>query len=402
MVIRKQYLNRLIEAKDTEFIKVITGVRRSGKSTLLLMFKDYLLNNNVKEENIIHINFESARYDEIKNYKDLYDYVKSKLSKGKNYILLDEVQNIDSWEKVVNSINVDFNVDIYITGSNAYLLSSELATLLSGRYIEIKMYPLSFKEFLEFNNYDMTKIEDKFNEYLKYGGLPAITHIKDKPDLIMTYLNDIYNTIVKKDVLERNKINDIALLENIIRYISSNIGSQISANKISDYLNSNKIVEKSNHQTVDNYLKMLENAFIVYKAERSDIKSKNILKTLGKYYIADTGLRNIILGFRNIDEGHLLENVIYLELLRRGYKVSIGKTLDYEVDFVAENVNEIKYYQVSQTIKDEKVKMRELRSLKSISDNYEKTILTMDKTINNDYNGIKVVNIIDFLLEKWY
>lgn len=400
MVIRKQYLNRLIEAKDTEFIKVITGVRRSGKSTLLLMFKDHLLNNNVKEENIIHINFESARYDEIKNYKDLYDYVKSKLSKGKNYILLDEVQNIDSWEKAVNSINVDFNVDIYITGSNAYLLSSELATLLSGRYIEIKMYPLSFKEFLEFNNYDMTKIEDKFNEYLKYGGLPAITHIKDKPDLIMTYLNDIYNTIVKKDVLERNKINDIALLENIIRYISSNIGSQISANKISDYLNSNKIVEKSNHQTVDNYLKMLENAFIVYKAERSDIKSKNILKTLGKYYIADTGLRNIILGFRNIDEGHLLENVIYLELLRRGYKVSIGKTLDYEVDFVAENVNEKKYYQVSQSIKDEKVKMRELRSLKSISDNYEKTILTMDKTINNDYNGIKVVNIIDFLLEK--
>lgn len=400
MVIRKQYLNRLIEAKDTEFIKVITGVRRSGKSTLLLMFKDHLLNNNVKEENIIHINFESARYDEIKNYKDLYNYVKSKLSKGKNYILLDEVQNIDSWEKAVNSINVDFNVDIYITGSNAYLLSSELATLLSGRYIEIKMYPLSFKEFLEFNNYDMTKIEDKFNEYLKYGGLPAITHIKDKPDLIMTYLNDIYNTIVKKDVLERNKINDIALLENIIRYISSNIGSQISANKISDYLNSNKIVEKSNHQTVDNYLKMLENAFIVYKAERSDIKSKNILKTLGKYYIADTGLRNIILGFRNIDEGHLLENVIYLELLRRGYKVSIGKTLDYEVDFVAENVNEIKYYQVSQSIKDEKVKMRELRSLESISDNYEKTILTMDKTINNDYNGIKVVNIIDFLLEK--
>ena len=400
MVIRKQYLNRLIEAKDTEFIKVITGVRRSGKSTLLLMFKDHLLNNNVKEENIIHINFESARYDEIKNYKDLYNYVKSKLSKGKNYILLDEVQNIDSWEKTVNSINVDFNVDIYITGSNAYLLSSELATLLSGRYIEIKMYPLSFKEFLEFNNYDMTKIEDKFNEYLKYGGLPAITHIKDKPDLIMTYLNDIYNTIVKKDVLEKNKINDIALLENIIRYISSNIGSQISANKISDYLNSNKIVEKSNHQTVDNYLKMLENAFIVYKAERSDIKSKNILKTLGKYYIADIGLRNIILGFRNIDEGHLLENVIYLELLRRGYKVSIGKTLDYEVDFVAENVNEKKYYQVSQSIKDEKVKMRELRSLESISDNYEKTILTMDKTINNDYNGIKVVNIIDFLLEK--
>lgn len=400
MILRKNYLNRLIEAKDTEFIKVITGVRRSGKSTLLLMFKDYLLNNGINEKNIIYINFESALYDEIKDYKDLYNYIKNNKSKDINYILLDEVQNVEKWEKAVNSINIDFNADIYITGSNAYLLSSELATLLSGRYIEIKMYPLSFKEFLEFNNYDKLDIEDKFNEYLKYGGLPAITHIKDKNNLVMTYLNDIYNTIVKKDIIERNNIKDIALLENIIKYVASNIGSTISANKISDYLNSNKVVEKSNHQTIDNYLKMLENAFIVYKADRSDIKSKSILKTLAKYYLSDMGIRNIILGFRNIDEGHLLENVVYLELLRRGYKVNIGKTLDYEVDFVAENVDTIKYYQVSQTIKDEKVREREIRSLESITDNYEKTILTMDKTINKDYNGIKVVNIIDFLLEE--
>lgn len=399
MIIRKQYLNRLIEAKDTEFIKVITGVRRSGKSTLLLMFKDYLLNCDVKEEHIVYINFESAMFDEIQNYKDLYNYIKSILSNGKNYVLLDEIQNIEKWEKAVNSLNIDFDVDIYITGSNAYLLSSELATLLSGRYVEIKMYPLSFKEFLEFNNYDKLNIEDKFNEYLKYGGLPAITHIKDKDDLVMTYLNDIYNTIVKKDIIERNGIKDIALLDNIIRYIASNIGSSISANKISDYLNSNKVVEKSNHQTVDNYLKMLENAFIVYKAERSDVRSKNILKTLGKYYLSDIGIRNVILGFRNINEGHLLENVIYLELLRRGYKVNIGKTLDYEVDFIAENINTIKYYQVSQSLVDENVKKREIRSLESIADNYEKIILTMDKTINNDFNGIKVVNIIDFLLE---
>ncbi len=400
MIIRENYLNLLIEAKDTEFIKVITGVRRSGKSTLLLMFRDYLLNNNVSEENIIHINFESAVYDNIKDYKDLYDEIKSKISNKKTYILLDEVQNVDKWEKAINSLNVDFDVDIYITGSNAYLLSSELATLLSGRYIEIKMYPLSFKEFLKFNNYDENNLEDKFNEYLKYGGLPAITQIKDKNLLVMAYLNDIYNTIVKKDIIERNSIKDIALLENIVKYLSSNIGSPISANKISDYLNSNKVVEKSNHQTIDNYLKMLENAFIVYKADRSDIKSKALLKTLGKYYIADTGLRNTILGFRNIDEGHLLENVVYLELLRRGYKVSIGKTLEYEVDFVVENTEEIKYYQVTKSLLNDDVKNREIRSLESISDNYEKTILTMDKTINKDYNGIRVKNIIDFLLQK--
>ena len=400
MIKREMYLNRLIDSKDTEFIKVITGVRRSGKSTLLLMFKEYLLNNGINEKNIIYINFESVIYDEINDYKKLYQYIKDSLAKGKNYILLDEVQNVDKWEKSINGLNIDFDVDIYITGSNAYLLSSELATLLSGRYIEIKIYPLSFKEYLMFNEYSKSNIEDKFNEYLKYGGLPAITHIKEKDDLVMTYLNDIYNTIVKKDVIERNSIIDISLLENIIKYVASNIGSQVSAKKISDYLNSNKIVEKSNHQTIDNYLKMLENAFIIYKANRSDIKSKNILKTLGKYYIADSGIRNIILGFRNIDEVHLLENIVYLELLRRGYKVNIGKTLDYEVDFVAENMNEIKYYQVTQSLKDDEVKNRELRSLESISDNYEKIILTMDKTINKDFNGIKVLNIIDFLLEK--
>jgi len=399
MVIRENYLNTLIDAKDTEFIKVITGVRRSGKSTLLLMYKEYLLNNNVDEERIIHINFESAMYDYIRDYKDLYEEIKNKLSKEKTYILLDEVQNVNEWEKAINSLNVDFNVDIYITGSNAYLLSSELATLLSGRYIEIKMYPLSFKEYLKFNNYDTSNIEEIFYEYLKYGGLPAITQIKDKNNLVMAYLTDIYNAIVKKDIIERNSIKDIALLENIVKYVSSNIGSSISANKISDYLNSNKIVEKSNHLTVDNYLKMLENAFIVYKADRSDIRSKAVLKTLGKYYIADTGLRNIILGYRNIDEGHLLENVVYLELLRRGYKVNIGKTLDYEVDFIAENPNEIKYYQVTQTLKEKSVLERELRSLESIQDNYEKTILTMDRSINKDYDGIKVKNIIDFLLE---
>lgn len=400
MILRENYLKKLIDAKDTEFIKVITGVRRSGKSTLLLMFKDYLINNGIKNDNIIYINFESAIYDDIKNYKDLYNYIKDKIKNDKVYVLLDEVQNVESWEKAINSFKVDFDVDIYITGSNAYLLSSELSTLLSGRYIEIKMYPLSFKEYLLFNNYDNNNIDDKFNEYLKYGGLPAITLIKKNSELVLSYLNDIYNTIVKKDIIDRNNIKDTALLENIIKYLSNNIGSPISASKISDYLNSNKITTKSNHQTIDNYLNMLEKSFIMYKADRTDIKSKALLKTLGKYYISDTGIRNIILGFRNINEGHLLENVVYLELLRRGFKVNIGKTNDYEVNFVAENPNTIKYYQVTRTLADEKVKTRELRSLESIDDNYEKTILTMDKTINNDYNGIKVINIIDWLLQN--
>ena len=400
MIIRDTYLKRMIDAKDTELIKVITGVRRSGKSTLLLMFKEYLIKNDISTDNIIYINFESAIYDDIKDYKDLYKFVASKIKQGKMYLLLDEVQNVTAWEKAVNSFKVDFDIDIYITGSNAYLLSSELSTLLSGRYIEIKIYPLSFKEYLIFNNYDKNNLEEKFNEYLKYGGLPAITLIKDNSDLVLSYLDDIYNTIVKKDIIDRNNIKDTALLENIIRYLSNNIGSPISTTKISNYLNSNKITSNSNHQTVDNYLNMLEKSFIVYKAERTDIKSKALLKTLGKYYICDTGIRNIILGFRNINEGHLLENVVYLELLRRGYRVNIGKSGFYEVDFVAENPNVIKYYQVTQTLSDDKVKQREIRSLENISDNYEKIILTMDKTINNDFNGIKVINIIDWLLKK--
>ncbi len=400
MIIRENYLKKMIDAKDTEFIKVITGVRRSGKSTLLLMFKDYLINNGIKEDNIIYINFESAEFDDIKDYKDLYKYIKEKIKKGRVYLLLDEIQNVKSWEKAINSFKVDFDIDIYITGSNAYLLSSELSTLLSGRYIEIKMYPLSFKEFLKFNNYDNTNLDDKFNEYLKYGGLPAIALIKDNDELVLSYLNGIYNTIVKKDIVDRNNIKDVALLENIIKYLATNIGSSVSAKKISDFLNSNKITEKSNHQTVDNYLSMLEKPFIVYKANRTDVRNKSLLKTLGKYYISDTGIRNIILGFRNINEGHLLENVVYLELLRRGYSVNIGKSGDFQVDFVAENPNDIKYYQVAQTLANEEVKEREIRSLESISDNYEKIILTMDKTINKDYNGIKVMNIIDWLLNS--
>ena len=400
MIIREKYLKKMIDAKDTDFIKVITGVRRSGKSTLLLMFRDYLLANGVKEENIVYINFESAKYDDIKDYKDLYKYIEYKVKDEKIYLLLDEIQSVSSWEKAINSFKVDFNMDIYITGSNAYLLSSELSTLLSGRYIEIKMYPLSFKEFLVFNNYDENNLEEKFNEYLKYGGLPAITLIKGNDELILSYLNDIYNTIVKKDIIDRNNIKDVALLENIIKYLFNNVGSPISTKKISDYLNSNKVVQKSNHQTIDNYLNMLEKSYIIYKADRTDVKSKSLLKTLGKYYVSDSGIRNIILGFRNINEGHLLENIVYLELLRRGYRVNIGKIGDYEAHFVAENPHTIRYYQVAQSISDEDVRAREIRSLENIPDNYEKIILSMDRSINNDYNGIKVRNIISWLLDS--
>ena len=400
MIIRENYLKKIIDAKDTDFIKVITGMKRTGKSTLLLMFRDYLLANGVKEENIVHINFESAKYDDIKDYKDLYKYIEDKVKDEKIYLLLDEIQSVSSWEKAINSFKVDFNMDIYITGSNAYLLSSELSTLLSGRYIKIKMYPLSFKEFLVFNNYDENNLEEKFNEYLKYGGLPAITLIKGNDELILSYLNDIYNTIVKKDIIDRNNIKDVALLENIIKYLFNNVGSPISTKKISDYLNSNKVVQKSNHQTIDNYLNMLEKSYIIYKAVRTDVKSKSLLKTLGKYYVSDSGIRNIILGFRNINEGHLLENIVYLELLRRGYRVNIGKIGDYEAHFVAENPHTIRYYQVAQSISDEDVRAREIRSLENIPDNYEKIILSMDKSINNDYNGIKVRNIISWLLDS--
>lgn len=400
MIIRENYLKKIIDAIDTDFIKVITGMKRTGKSTLLLMFRDYLLANGEKEENIVHINFESAKYDDIKDYKDLYKYIEDKVKDEKIYLLLDEIQSVSSWEKAINSFKVDFNMDIYITGSNAYLLSSELSTLLSGRYIEIKMYPLSFKEFLVFNNYDENNLEEKFNEYLKYGGLPAITLIKGNDELILSYLNDIYNTIVKKDIIDRNNIKDVALLENIIKYLFNNVGSPISTKKISDYLNSNKVVQKSNHQTIDNYLNMLEKSYIIYKADRTDVKSKSLLKTLGKYYVSDSGIRNIILGFRNINEGHLLENIVYLELLRRGYRVNIGKIGDYEAHFVAENPHTIRYYQVAQSISDEDVRAREIRSLENIPDNYEKIILSMDKSINNDYNGIKVRNIISWLLDS--
>ena len=397
---RDLYLNQLIKFKDKKLIKVITGLRRSGKSTLLSLFENHLITSGVDRNHIIRMNFESFEFDEITNYKELHAYINKRIldPNKRHYILLDEVQQVSSWERVINSFLVDANVDIFITGSNAYLLSSELSTLLSGRYVEIKMQPLSFKEYIEFLDSDKEmNLPEKFNQYLEYGGLPTIVELLDNPDTIGPFLEGIYNTVLMKDVIERNGVRDAALLESILKFIAANIGSIVSTKKISDYLTSSG--RKTTSDTIDNYLKMLENAFIIYKANRYDLKGKMFLKTLEKYYIVDIGIRNKLIGLRNTDYGHVLENIVYLELLRRGYEVSIGKIGSLEVDFVASKPNEKIYYQVSATIMDEKTRERELRPLESISDNYPKYILTMDQTVFNDYSGIRVKNIIDFLLE---
>lgn len=398
MIKRDLYLNRVISFKDKQLIKIITGMRRSGKSTLMLLFEEYLMKNNVSSKNIIHMNFESMEYDFIKDYKDLYVYIKRKLPNGRTYILLDEIQQIEKWEKAILSMTVDFDVDIYLTGSNAYLLSSELSTLLAGRYVEIKMFPLSFKEFLDFNISDSNfNVENQFNKYLKYGGLPLINTLDDNELSITSYLKDVYDAVIKKDIMTRNSLKDPALLENLTAFLAGNIGSTISPNKISNYI-SNGSVNPTN-VTIENYLKMLESAFIIYKANRYDIKGKQLLKTLGKYYIVDTGIRNAVIGYRDADYGHVLENVVYLELLRRGYEVCTGKNGDYEIDFIASKEDNKKYYQVTLSLTNEDVMKRELRSLVNIPDNYEKIIITSDKSFIQSNEGIKYVNIIDFLLE---
>ncbi len=399
MINRELYMNKLFAYKDTEFIKVITGIRRCGKSSLLKLFMQKLLEQNSKE-NVIYMNFESFEFDDVLDYRDMYNKIKEKINKKeKNYILLDEVQRVKEWEKCVNALTVDFNSDIYITGSNAYLLSSELSTYLSGRYIEIKMLPLSFKEFLDFTNFESNiSIEDKFNYYIRFGGMPGIISLNNDNDLYENAIKGVYNTVFMKDVIEKNKLVDASILEKILKFLMSNIGSLISSKKIADYLTSQGT--KITHNTVINYLTMLENAYIIYKAPRYDIKGKQLLKTLEKYYIVDAGIRNIILGFRNSDFGHVIENIVYFELIRRGYDVTVGKTDSMEIDFIATNSTEKKYYQVTYSMLDDATKSRELGSLKKINDNYEKTILTMDKIYSNtSEDGIKITYLIDFLLE---
>lgn len=398
MLVRKQYLDRLIQSKDLNLIKVITGVRRSGKSTLLLQYRDYLISQNIADKNIVYMNFESANWYSIKNFSDLYNYIKGKKAKDKLYVLLDEVQNIFQWEKAVNSLLVDIDCDIYLTGSNAYLLSSELTTLLAGRVLTIKIYPFSFKEFLL--EYPFPKNLDKyekFDKYLKYGGMPMLVNMNDNEELMINYLNDIREVVLKKDVISRNNIKDVVFLDNLIKYMASVIGNLTTPYGIAEFMKKNG--SSITNETVDSYLKMLENAYFVYRVPRYELKGKQLLKTQGKYYFVDNGLKNGINGISSYDSGSSYENLIYIELLRRGYEVYVGKYEDIEIDFIAIKPNEKVYYQVARSIMDEKVEEREKKSLLAIGDNYKKIILTMDNVKNKELDGIKVINIIDFLMD---
>lgn len=398
MLKRDKYLDQLIEVKDLNLIKVITGVRRCGKSTLLLQYKDYLLENGIKDSDILYMSFESAEWYEIKDYKDLYNYIKSKYHDKKVYLLLDEVQNVEDWEKAVNSLLVDINCDIYITGSNAYLLSSELTTLLAGRVYTINMYPFSFSEYLQINN--NTNSQDKyqlFNDYLKYGGMPMLINMKDNERLKTNYLADIKDVVLKKDIIARNKIKDVVFLDNLLRYMSTVIGTLINPSFISDFMKKNG--SNIDNETVDKYLKMIENAYFIYRVPRYELKGKQLLKTQGKYYFVDNGLKNVLAGFSSYDTGSSYENIVYMELLRRGYEVYVGKYNDLEIDFVAVSPNEKIYYQVTRSLLSEDVENREKKSLLAINDNYKKVILTMDMAYNKIIEGIEVKNIVDFLLE---
>ena len=395
---RTKYIEELKKWKDKNLIKVVTGIRRCGKSTLFELYIEYLKELKIDDKHIISINLESIDYD-FKNYRELYNYVMSKIKDNKKYyVFLDEVQNIEEFQKAVDSLYIKDNIDIYITGSNAFLLSGELATLLTGRYVEIKMLPLSFKEYIsgyeDNNNYQLL-----FLEYMKNGGMPGILSISDLDNNdINTYLDGIFSTVVVKDIMARNKIVNKTLLENIIKFIFDSIGSTISTKKISDTLTS-KGISTSNH-TVENYIRAFVESYLIYKAERFDVKGKNLLVRDYKYYVVDTGLRSYLLGKKaDSDMGHILENIVYLELLRRGYKVYVGKVDNTEIDFVAENRDGIKYFQVALTVRDEKVLERELRSLQNTGDHYPKYLITMDMDLEADYEGITKINIIDFLLK---
>lgn len=399
MIIREKYLNQLIETKDLNLIKVITGVRRSGKSTLLLQFKDYLTNSGIDKNNIIYMSFESAEWYDIKNYRDLYNYIKSKYNGTKLYLLLDEVQNIGEWEKAVNSFLVDIDADIYVTGSNANLLSSELTTLLAGRVYTVQIYPLSFAEYIQIYPFKNNEGKYKmFDKYLKFGGMPMLASLNDNERLMVNYLSDIKDVVLKKDIIARNKIKDIVFLDNLLQYMSTVIGTLINPNSIAKFMKKNG--SSIDNETVDKYLKMIENAYFIYRIPRYELKGKQLLKTQGKYYFVDNGLKNILSGFSSYDSGSSYENIVCMELLRRGYEVYVGKYNDLEIDFIAISPEEKIYYQVARSILSEEVENREKRSLLAIDDNYKKVILTMDNAYNKVIDGIEVVNIVDFLLEE--
>ena len=397
MIKRKEYLNWLIRWREQQLIKVITGVRRCGKSTLFSLYIDYLKETGVSEEQIISINLEDVDNEHLLNYKALHTYVKDRLCKDKyTYVFIDEVQQCPGFEKAVDSLFIKKNVDVYITGSNAHMLSGELATLLSGRYVEIRMLPLSFAEYLDFEGAE-DHIKAKFNDYLHFGSFPYVAMLKKDKTVIRNYIDGIYNTILIKDVAKREGISDISVLESIVKFLSGSIGSPISTKKISDTINSSG--RKISVNTVERYMRALCDSFLFYKVDRFDIKGRQTLKTLGKYYIVDTGLRDMLVSSSSEDLGHLLENIVYLELIRRGYKVNIGKLAEKEVDFVADNVEGITYFQVSASTLDENTLKRELEPLQKISDNYPKFLLTLDEYMPNaNYEGIRKMSVIDWLL----
>lgn len=424
---RDIYLNRLIAFQDTEPVKVITGIRRCGKSSLLKLMQAHLLDCGVAKEQIIALNFESLRFQDM-TYRDLYAFVRERIQNDKRYYLFfDELQRIARWEDAINSFRVDFNCDIYITGSNAYLLSSEYATYLSGRYIEIQMYPLSFKEFILFHGYalkeycsphgkavqraidksgEIVEIRNLFDAYMRYGGMPGLHDIGLVQDRVMTLLDGVYSTVVVRDILEREqrrgqrRITDAQLLRRIVLFLADNIGNSTSLNTISNTLMSENLVsrERPATQTLASYIGALKESYLFYEVKRFDIKGKEYLRTLAKYYIADIGLCNYLLGFRNRDRGHALENVVYFELLRRGYDVAVGKVDNLEVDFVATKAEEKLYIQVAESMQTESVRERELRALQRINDNYPKMVITLEKALDDEYDGILCAGIMEWLL----
>ena len=404
MVQRTEYLQQLKVWKDEKVIKVVTGIRRCGKSTLLQQFQTYLKENGVAEEQIISINFEELEFEHLLSYRELYAYIKERLCEGKmTYIFLDEIQKVESFEKVVDSLYVKDNTDIYVTGSNAYMLSGDLATYLTGRYIELSMLPLSFREYHELVGGEP---ERTFAEYMKTGGMPYVARMDRTTEKIDMYLEGIYNTVIIKDIEDRQarkesdptkrKVTDVVLLKTIARYLASTIGSPISVKGVTEYLISNG--RKVSANTVDDYMDALSESFIFYPVERFDIVGKQLLKSNKKWYMVDLGLRNHILPRKQYDLGFSVENIVYFELLRRGYKVNIGKYGDTEVDFVAQKQGVLTYFQVTADMTAQETFEREMRPLRNSRDNYRKIVLTLDHFTVGDYEGIQVVNVIDWLL----
>ena len=430
---RDHYLNQLIAFQDTEPVKVVTGIRRCGKSSLLKLMKKHLLESGKEPSQIISMNFESMEYRDM-DVKAFYRYVRERILPNKRmYLFFDELQRLDKWEDAVNSFRVDFDCDIYITGSNAYLLSSEYATYLAGRYVEIKMLPLSFREFLTFHGFEIrdrktltgeirkraydtdgepVEWDELFDAYMHYGGMPGIVDTRFSQDSAMALLDGIYSTVVVRDILERERrrgqrqITDPVLLRKIIIFLAENIGSNISLNSISNTLVSAKMLEdrskqgKPAIQTIAAYIGALLESYMFYEIRRFDIRGKEELKTLGKYYIVDPGLRNYLLGYRDMDTGHMIENIVYFELLRRGYDVSVGKAGNKEIDFIASKDGEKIYYQVTEDMTAESTKERELAPLKMVRDNYEKAVIVLHTDSTASVEGIRIIRLIDFLTDS--